>query len=164
MRFIVEYSYAIWCGRPNDILQDYIDKVQNNLFLFNWHPALYDLYAPSIDYTELLRIFVAPSLQARCLHCNLVFIRKVNGGCMDSPYLLERFSFHVPVRGTIFFSTQILLEWTPSNMAYSVEFRGKQTSLYRSIPQWMYSLLALVILKRVSKSILKTKLIPNTSR
>ena len=52
------------------------------------------------DYDSLLREFNMPSLEARRTQLDLVYLRNVFSGRIDSSFLLSCFSLHVPSRQT----------------------------------------------------------------
>lgn len=98
VRSIIEYGCVIWGGAAKSHTAR-LEKVQHKFLI--WLASRADIVrATSFGYSDLLRAFGVPSLEARRLQYDLMFIRKVHTGGINSPYLLECFPLHVPARAT----------------------------------------------------------------
>ena len=62
--------------------------------------TLYQGYAPSLSYENLLHHFRLPSLSSRRMQHDIIFIRNIFRLNIDSADLLASFALHIPTRST----------------------------------------------------------------
>ena len=95
VRSILEYGSVVWAGAAKTHL-DRIERIQHKFLIWlNYHSG----YANrSLDYNELLRRFNVTSLKSRRNQHDLLFLRNLFRGRVDSPDLLSRFSLSAPQR------------------------------------------------------------------
>ena len=98
VRSILEYCSVVWAGAA-DSHKVRVDRVQHKFLLWLLHNTP-SRYADSLSYECLLRHFKIPSLAARRVQHDLLFIRNILSGSLDVPSLLSSFPFHVPARST----------------------------------------------------------------
>ena len=98
VRSILEYGCVVWGGAAKSHTER-LERVQHKFMIWLASRAR-DVTAQSLGYRELLRTFDVPSLEARRLQYDLMFVRNVYGGSIDSSYLVECFPLHVPSRAT----------------------------------------------------------------
>ena len=65
-----------------------------------WMASRSNTAVSSLAYDELLRTFELPTLKARRLQYDLLFLRNIYQGQVDSPFLLNSFPLHIPGRAT----------------------------------------------------------------
>ena len=98
VRSVIEYGCIIWGGAARSHTMR-LERIQHKFLI--WLASRADnVHAQSFEYSELLRTFKIPSLEARRLQYDLMFIRNVYSGDIDSAYLLSCFPLHVPARAT----------------------------------------------------------------
>ena len=85
-------------GRPNHMWSDL--NAFSTSFSCGWRPDPEKKLWPTLAYDELMRSFSIPSLKARRLQYDLVFLRNIYRGQVDSPFLLSCFPLHIPGRAT----------------------------------------------------------------
>ena len=88
----------IWAGAAESHTLR-VDRVQHK-FLIWLVSHCSSGYSESLSYPHLLRHFKIPSLSSRRVQHDILFLRNIFRGRLDSPTLLECFSFHVPTRST----------------------------------------------------------------
>ena len=97
VRSILEYSCVIWAGAAKTHTER-ADRVQHKFLLWlNRHTTV---SCPSLSYNSLLNHFGIPSLSARRVQYDLLFLRNVFSGKINSADLVAQFSLHVPPRST----------------------------------------------------------------
>ena len=98
VRSILEYSCVIWAGAAKTHTER-ADRVQHKFLLWlNRHTTV---PYPSLSYNSLLiNHFGIPSLSARRVQYDLLFLRNVFSGKINSADLVAQFSLHVPPRST----------------------------------------------------------------
>ena len=97
VRSVLEYGSVIWGGAANSHMNR-IERVQHKFTM--WLNAHCAVQSPLISYPDLLRHFKLNSLAARRLQHDILFIRNVFCGKIDSPFLLNAFSLAIPARVT----------------------------------------------------------------
>ena len=98
VRSILEYGCVIWGGAARTHVER-LKRVQHK-FLIWLASRSNNVVAHSLSYEQLLQTFEMPTLKARRLQYDLVFLRNVYLGQVDSPYLLSCFPLHIPGRAT----------------------------------------------------------------
>ena len=98
VRSILEYGCVIWGGAARSHT-DRLERIQHKFLIWLVSRAR-NVTVQSLGYRELLRTFDVPSLEARRLQYDIMFLRNVHGGDVDSPYLAECFPLRVPSRTT----------------------------------------------------------------
>ena len=97
VRSILEYCSVIWAGAAESHTVR-VDRVQHKFL--SWLLYHTSGRASSLSYQDLLHHFNLPSLAARRVQHDLIFLRNVVLTKYDSPSLLHSFSLHVPARST----------------------------------------------------------------
>ena len=98
VRSILEYGCVIWGGAAKSHVER-LERVQHK-FLMWMATRSRQTVTHSLAYEELMRSFSIPSLKARRLQYDLVFLRNIYRGQVDSPFLLSCFPLHIPGRAT----------------------------------------------------------------
>ena len=88
----------IWAGAAESHTVR-IDRVQHK-FLMWLLSHCSTAYTDSLSYPHLLEHFKIPSLAARRVQHDILFVRNAFRGKLDSHIILGCFSFHVPTRST----------------------------------------------------------------
>ena len=97
VRSVLEYGCVVWAGTAKSH-GERVDRVQHKFLLWlNNHTAQ---PCDSLSYRSLLNHFGIPSLAARRLQYDLLFLKSIFSGKINSVELLDRFSIHVPARLT----------------------------------------------------------------
>ena len=95
VRSVLEYGSVVWAGAANSHL-DRIERVQHKFLLWlDYHSGV---TSSSLDYSDLLIKFRMISLRSRRCQHDLLFLRNLYGGRIDSQYLLSQFSLAAPQR------------------------------------------------------------------
>ena len=97
IRSILEYSCVVWAGAAKSHTER-VDRVQHKFLM--WLNSHTSVSCPSISYKSLLNHFGIPSLSARRVQYDILFLRNVFSGRLQSTYLLSCFPLHVPPRST----------------------------------------------------------------
>ena len=97
VRSILEYGCVIWGGAAKSHVER-LERVQHRFLM--WLASRSNTVVSSLAYEDLLRTFNVPTLKARRQQYDLVFLRNIYRGQVDSPYLLNSFPLHVPSRAT----------------------------------------------------------------
>ena len=97
VRSILEYCGVIWAGAA-DSHTVRVDRVQHKFLI--WLLTHTSGQTSSLSYRDLLHHFHLPSLKARRVQHDLLFLRNVLQARYDSSLLLRSFSLHVPARST----------------------------------------------------------------
>ena len=97
VRSILEYGCVIWGGAAKSHVER-LERVQHKFLM--WMASRSNTFVSSLAYEDLLQTFNVPTLKARRRQYDLVFLRNVYRGQVDSPYLLNSFPLHVPGRAT----------------------------------------------------------------
>ena len=98
VRSVLEYGSVIWTGAADSHLAR-VDRVQHKFLIWLQHHSVSG-HAPSLSYKDLLRQYKIPSLAARRVQHDLLFVRNVFHNRLDAPNLIENFPLHVPTRST----------------------------------------------------------------
>ena len=98
VRSILEYGCVIWGGAAKSHVER-LERVQHK-FLMWMATRSRQTVTHSLAYDELMRSFSIPNLKARRLQYDLVFLRNIYRGQVDSPFLLSCFPLHIPGRAT----------------------------------------------------------------
>ena len=98
VRSILEYGCVIWGGAAKSHVMR-LERIQHKFLIWLASRAS-NVTGRSLEYGELMQTFDVPSLESRRLQYDLMFLRNVLRGDIDSPYLLRCFSLHVPARTT----------------------------------------------------------------
>ena len=98
VRSILEYCSVIWAGAAKTHTVR-VDRVQHK-FLIWLLTHTRSGHATSLAYSQLLLHFKIPSLAARRVQHDILFIRNVLVGKVDDKTLSSGFYFHVPSRST----------------------------------------------------------------
>ena len=98
VRSIMEYGCVVWAGAASSHVAR-VDRVQHK-FLTWLLSRTSSGHADSLSYSGLLSHFKIPSLAARRVQHDLLFLRNVVRGKVDCMALLRAFSLHVPPRST----------------------------------------------------------------
>ena len=97
IRSIMEYGCVIWGGAAKSHVER-LERIQHKFLM--WMASRTDTAVSSLAYQDLLRAFELPTLKARRLQYDLLFLRNICRGQIDSPYLLNSFPLHIPGRAT----------------------------------------------------------------
>ena len=97
VRSLLEYGCVIWGGAAA-VHTDRIDRIQHKFLI--WLNAHVAVQSPSISYSDLMSHFKVNSLAARRTQHDIMFLRSIFSGRIDSPFLLGSFSLAVPARVT----------------------------------------------------------------
>ena len=98
VRSILEYSSVIWAGVAESHARR-VDRVQHKFLLWLLtHTS--SGHSDSLSYDSLLRHFKLPSLAQRRVQHDMLFLRNILRGRVDSQVLLTSFPLHVPPRST----------------------------------------------------------------
>ena len=98
VRSILEYASVIWTGAA-DSHTVRVDRVQHKFLMWLSHHSSSGPTS-SLSYPDLCRHFKIPSLTARRVQHDLLFLRNIISSKLDTPLLLESISLHVPTRST----------------------------------------------------------------
>lgn len=98
VRSILEYASVIWAGAAESHTAR-VDRVQHKFLIWLLHHTTSGSTS-SLSYPELCRHFKIPTLAARRVQHDLLFLRNILSTKLDTPLLLERFPLHVPTRST----------------------------------------------------------------
>ena len=97
VRSILEYGSVVWAGVAKSHAER-MDRVQHKFLIWlNNHSSH---QCDSISYDSLLHHFGIPSLAARRLQFDLVFLKSIFSGKLNSIDLLNCFPLHIPSRLT----------------------------------------------------------------
>ena len=88
----------IWAGAANSHTVR-VDRVQHKFLMWLSHHSSSGP-TPSLSYQDLCRHFRIPSLSARRLQHDLLFLRNIHSNNLNSPQLLDSFPLNVPARST----------------------------------------------------------------
>ena len=97
VRSILEYSCVIWAGAAKSHTER-VDRVQHKFLM--WLNSHTTASCPSLSYKALLNHFGIPSLSARRIQYDLLFLKQIFSGRLNSSDLLSFFPLHVPPRST----------------------------------------------------------------
>ena len=98
VRSILEYCSVVWAGAANSHTMR-VDRVQHK-FLIWMMSHTSSGQTNSLSYGSLLLHFKIPSLAQRRVQHDMLFLRNVVRGRLDSQALLNSFPLHVPPRST----------------------------------------------------------------
>ena len=99
IRSILEYGSIIWSGAAKTHSKR-LERVQHKFLMWlACRTRGADRFA-SLEYSRLLASFSVPTLEARRVQFDMMFLRNIFTGKIDSPFLLECFGIHVPQRTT----------------------------------------------------------------
>ena len=98
VRSVLEYGCVVWGGAAKSHMGR-LERVQHKFLMWIAHRSR-NVDTRSLNYEQLLKAFDVPTIKARCLQYDLVFLRNVYSGQVDSPHLLNCFPLHVPARAT----------------------------------------------------------------
>lgn len=97
VRPILEYASIVWCPRYGCYIDD-IESVQKQFLLF----CLRNIYCQTNihlpPYEYRLQLINLPALKNRRTMLNVCWIYKLIHGLVDSPYLLSKIYFNIPLR------------------------------------------------------------------
>ena len=99
VRSILEYGSAVWSGAAKTHLKR-LEKVQHKFLIWLAANARGTDGSTSVDYKHLLCSFNVSSLEARRTQFDLIYLRNIFSGKINSSFLLGCFSLHVPRRPT----------------------------------------------------------------
>ena len=102
VRSILEYGSVVWAGAAKTHLAR-LERIQWKFLMWlSFRVRGTDRFARfnRQDYLDLLSAFSMTSLEARRTLHDLVYLRNVFSGKIDSSFLLSCFSLHVPSRST----------------------------------------------------------------
>ena len=101
VRPVLEYGGVVWSGAANSHLKR-LEGVQHKFltWLASRARGTDGLSTSSIEYRDLMDFFHVQSLASRRTQFDLMYIRNVFSGKVDSSFLLNCFSIHVPRRQT----------------------------------------------------------------
>ena len=94
VRSDLEYGCVVWGGAAKSHMGR-LERVQHKFLMWMAHRSR-NVDTRSLNYEQLLKAFDVPTIKARCLQYDLVFLRNVYSGQVDSPHLLNCFPLHVP--------------------------------------------------------------------
>ena len=97
VRSILEYSCVVWAGAAKSHTER-VDRVQHKFLV--WLNSHTTVPCPSLSYKSLLNHFGIPSLSARRVQYDILFLRNVFSRRLQSAHLLSSFPLHVPPRST----------------------------------------------------------------
>ena len=97
VRSILEYGCVVWAGAAKSHTER-VDRVQHRFLM--WLNNHTNSPCHSLSYHDLLNHFKITTLSARRVQYDLLFLRHVFSGKIDSADLLENFPLHVPPRST----------------------------------------------------------------
>ena len=95
VRSVLEYGCVVWGGAAA-AHTDRLERTQHKFLM--WLNAHSHNHSPSLSYNDLLRNFNITSLRARRVQYDLMFLRNVFKGRIDSAYLLSTFHLFIPAR------------------------------------------------------------------
>ena len=98
VRSILEYCSVIWAGAADSHMVR-VDRVQHKFLMWLIHHSCSG-QTDSLSYQNLLHHFQIPSLAARRVQHDLLFIRNIFHAKLDVPNLIADFNLHVPIRST----------------------------------------------------------------
>ena len=130
IRSILEYGCVIWGGAAKSHVER-LERVQHK-FLMWMASKSNNIVFSSLSYEHLLQVFEMPTLKARRMQYDIMFLRNVCRGQVDTPYLLSCFSLHVPGRTT----RRLSLFETPYARVNAVK-----TGIFNRLPEMMNSFL-----------------------
>ena len=99
VRSILEYGTIVWSGAAKTHLKR-LERVQHKFLTWLATRARGTDGLASREYRDLLSFFDVQSLEARRTHFDLMYLRNIFSGKIDSSYPLGCFSLHVPRRPT----------------------------------------------------------------
>lgn len=97
VRSVLEYCCVIWAGAAKVHL-DRLERIQHKYLMWLNHHCPRQAASISLSYSDLLEHFRMTSLKGRRVQQDIMFIRNVFRGKVDSPPLLEKFMLSAPVR------------------------------------------------------------------
>ena len=97
VRSHLEYCSVIWAGAANSHSVR-VDRVQHKFLLWLNHHTVRP--CSLLSYESLLDYFGVPSLKSRRIQHDLLFLKSIYSGKIDSQILLSNFPLHVPARST----------------------------------------------------------------
>ena len=97
VRSILEYGAVVWAGAATSHTVR-VDRVQHKFLLWLNHHTSNPCH--SLSYLALSRHYQVPFLSSRRVQYDLLFLKGLFTGKIDSAELLEKFSLHVPPRLT----------------------------------------------------------------
>ena len=133
VRSILEYGCVVWGGAARTHVER-LERVQHK-FLMWMASRANNVVTHSLAYAELLQAFDVPTLKARRLQYDLIFLRNIYRGRVDSPYLLRCFPLHIPGRAT----RRLSLFQAPFGRVNTV-----RTGIFSRIPEGMNAFLRTV--------------------
>lgn len=95
VRSVLEYGSVIWAGAAKTHL-DRIERIQHKFLL--WLDYQSRTTSRSLNYLDLLQNVMMTSLNSRRCQHDLLFLRNIFRGRIDSPVLLSMFSLSAPLR------------------------------------------------------------------
>ena len=99
IRSILEYGSVVWSGAAKTHLSR-LERVQHKFLIWLNRRARGADGSTSLDYRQLLNVFNVPTLEARRVQFDLLFLRNILSCKIDSSFLLTCFGLHVPSRTT----------------------------------------------------------------
>ena len=99
VRSILEYGSVVWSGAAKTHLKR-LERVQHKFLVWLAARARDTDRLAGLEYRNLLNSFHVPSLEARRVQADLVYLRKIVSGKTDYSFLLSCFSLHIPRRPT----------------------------------------------------------------
>ena len=97
VRSILEYGTVVWAGAAKSHTVR-VDRVQHKFLL--WLNSHCNIPCQSVSYSSLSRHFGVPFLSSRRVQHDLLFLKGLFAGKINSPELLGKFPLHVPHRST----------------------------------------------------------------
>ena len=99
VRSILEYGSVVWSGAAKTHLKR-LERIQHKFLLWLAARAGGADRPASLEYSHLLSFFNILSLEARRTKFDLLYLRNIFSGGIDSSFLLSCFALHVPSRMT----------------------------------------------------------------
>ena len=99
VRSVLEYGTIVWSGAAKTHLKR-LERVQHKFLIWLATRARGTNGLTSLEYRDLLSFFNVQSLEARRAQFDLMYLRNIFSGRIDSSFLLGCFQLHVPRRPT----------------------------------------------------------------
>ena len=99
VRSILEYGSVVWSGAAKVHLKR-LERVQHKFLMWLAARAGGTDRSICLEYCHLLHFFHVSSLGARRTQFDLLFLKSIYSGRIDSSFLLASFALHVPSRPT----------------------------------------------------------------
>lgn len=97
IRSVLEFGSNVWSPYYK-CHKNCIERVQRRFLRFvAWK---LNIRSDNIDYDQISKLLAIPTLENRRICLDVVFLFKLITGLVDSPELLQRVSFHAPLRNT----------------------------------------------------------------